>query len=179
MSPTTILFIIFTVYIAIIICSKEPTEAILFLALITNFLVTTSILTKWNGDKLAASKPAETSPLNPPEGFYPGGSFTPTSPDGYEKLDKARAPNYGPRFHEYDDLNQSHLDMTPATNFPRELFTTADTNSKMSMDNIIRGGRVQRSIDDGLIRGASGREYLYAEELKEQEYKHWMSKYEY
>lgn len=172
----------FVMIVTLVVCSGSPSETILYLALMSNFLVTVNILTKWNESKqkadAAGTSPA-TSPLNPPEGFYPGGDFKPTVNPEYDALKEANAPDYGPRFREYDSLRQSHLDMTPGRRFPKKLFAVDDANTRMAMNNIIRGDRVKRSIDDGIIRGAADKTYIYAEELKEQEARHWMSKYEY
>ena len=82
------MFAVFVAFVAIVVLADNPTEAILYLALMTNFLVAVSILSKWNkvspgyvpGDAFEDSEAKSTdydlapavsftsSPVNPPAG---------------------------------------------------------------------------------------------------------------
>jgi hypothetical protein len=198
------MFCVFVAFVSIVVLADNPTEAILYLALVTNFLVAVSILSKWNkvspgyvpGDGFEDSEaksidsdvaPAvsfRSSPTSPPEGFdekpLPAGILAAdnTDYDALSGIPAAAGSEYGPEYKMYDTLRQNHLDLNPAKKFPAELFSTGDADTKFAMDAMSRN-RHERNIVDRLARDNKWYEYLYDNELKYNENLHWMSQYEY
>ncbi len=195
LSPASV-FIIFVVFVMIIICAKDAAQTMLYMTIMTNFIIVANVFTTWNyrheknkksnnpeddaeadlHDYTGEHYISETTPLNPPA---LDNDVKQPSREGYDTLQDAKTPDYGPRYREYDSLRQPHLNTTPAKQFPKDIFSTNDANSKFSLDSLTRGRRIQRSIDDMITRDHKWYGYLYADEFQYQDTRHWMSNYEY
>ncbi len=208
-SAQAIMFGVFIAFIAIIILADNPTEAILYLALMTNFLVAVSILSKWNkvspgyipGDgfedteaksiesDVAPAVSFSSSPISPPETMESQSNNTEPSPRGilqanstdYDKLNDIPVAAGSEYGPKYEEYDLLRQNHLDLT--PSKKYPAELFKSGDTDSKIaidnMSRNRSKRAIDDMLTRDNKWFEYLYDGEMQYYENLHWMSQYEY